>query len=105
MVGKVKSCSSVESEQVTLGAKGTERPRREGSSKTFAGRAPKAFLSYFNEDLARLLHVHGKRDEARALLAPVYGRFTEGFELLDLREAKAMLDQLDKAPSSLSVCR
>ena len=54
-------------------------------------------------DLARLLHAHGKRDEARALLAPVYGQFTEGFELLDLREAKAMLDQLDKAPSSLSV--
>jgi class 3 adenylate cyclase/predicted ATPase len=49
-------------------------------------------------DLARLLHAQGKHDEARALLAPVYGQFTEGFELLDLREAKAMLDQLDEIP-------
>ena len=54
-------------------------------------------------DLARLLHAQGRHDEARALLAPVYKQFTEGFELLDLREAKAMLDLLDKAPSSFSV--
>jgi predicted ATPase len=49
------------------------------------------------------LHAQGKDDEARALLAPVYGRFTEGFELADLREAKATLDQLDKEPSSRSI--
>jgi predicted ATPase len=48
-------------------------------------------------DFARLLHAQGKHDEARTQLAPVYWRFTEGFELLDLREARAMLDQLDKA--------
>jgi predicted ATPase len=35
-----------------------------------------------------------KRNEARALLAPVYGWFTEGFDTLDLKEAKALLDQL-----------
>jgi hypothetical protein len=34
----------------------------------------------------------GKRIEARALLAPVYGWFTEGFDTLDLKEAKALLD-------------
>jgi predicted ATPase len=35
-----------------------------------------------------------KRDEARDLLAPVYGWFTEGFDTLDLREAKKLLDLL-----------
>ena len=32
-----------------------------------------------------------KRDEARVLLAPVYGWFTEGFETLDLKEVKALI--------------
>ena len=36
----------------------------------------------------------GKRDEARDLLAPVYRWFTEGFDTLDLKEAKALLDEL-----------
>jgi hypothetical protein len=37
---------------------------------------------------------HGKRAEARDLLAPVYGWFTEGFDTRDLKEAKALLDEL-----------
>jgi predicted ATPase len=44
--------------------------------------------------LARLWRDQGKRDEARDLLAPVYGWFTEGFDTLDLKEAKALLEQL-----------
>ena len=44
--------------------------------------------------MARLWRDQGKRDEARDLLAPVYGWFTEGFDTLDLREAKALLDEL-----------
>ena len=44
--------------------------------------------------LARLWRDQGKRDEARGLLAPVYGWFTEGFDTLDLKEAKALLDAL-----------
>jgi class 3 adenylate cyclase/predicted ATPase len=44
--------------------------------------------------LARLWRDQGKRDEARELLAPVYGWFTEGFDMLDLKEAKALLDEL-----------
>ena len=44
--------------------------------------------------VARLWRDQGKRDEARELLAPVYGWFTEGFETLDLKEAKALLDEL-----------
>jgi DNA-binding winged helix-turn-helix (wHTH) protein/predicted ATPase len=44
--------------------------------------------------LARLWQQQGRRADARALLAPVYGRFTEGFDTADLREAKALLDEL-----------
>ena len=45
-------------------------------------------------DLARLWGEQGRRTEARDLLAPVYGWFTEGFDTADLKEAKALLDQL-----------
>ena len=44
--------------------------------------------------LARLWRDHGKRQQARDLLAPVYGWFTEGFDTADLKEAKALLDEL-----------
>ncbi len=44
--------------------------------------------------MARLKRDQGKRDEARNLLAPVYGWFTEGFDTLDLKEAKALLEEL-----------
>jgi predicted ATPase len=44
--------------------------------------------------MARLWRNQGKRDEARELLAPVYGWFTEGFDTRDLKEAKALLEAL-----------
>jgi predicted ATPase len=44
--------------------------------------------------LSRLWQQQGKRAEAHALLAPVYGWFTEGFDTADLQEAKALLDAL-----------
>jgi predicted ATPase len=44
--------------------------------------------------LARLWRDQGKRENARELLAQVYGWFTEGFETLHLKEAKALLDEL-----------
>jgi predicted ATPase len=44
--------------------------------------------------LPQLWRDQGKRDEARELLAPVYGWFTEGFDTLDLKEAKALLEEL-----------
>ena len=44
--------------------------------------------------MARLWRDQGKRDEARELLAPVYGWFTEGFDTRDLKDAKALLDEL-----------
>jgi predicted ATPase len=59
---------------------------RRQEAKTFELRAATS--------LARLWQRQGKRDAARALLAPVYAWFTEGFETRDLREAKALLEEL-----------
>ena len=44
--------------------------------------------------LARLLASQERMDEARAMLAEIYGWFTEGFDTADLKEAKALLDEL-----------
>ena len=44
--------------------------------------------------MARLWRDQGKVQQARQLLAPVYGWFTEGFDTRDLKEAKALLDEL-----------
>jgi predicted ATPase len=44
--------------------------------------------------LARLLHDRGRSTEGKALLRPVYDRFTEGFDTADLKVAKALLDAL-----------
>jgi predicted ATPase len=45
--------------------------------------------------LARLLNEQGRRDEARAMLADIYNWFTEGFDTADLKDAKALLDELN----------
>ena len=44
--------------------------------------------------LARLWRDQGRREEARTPLEPVYGWFTEGFDTLDLKDARALLDTL-----------
>jgi predicted ATPase/class 3 adenylate cyclase len=44
--------------------------------------------------LARLLRDSGRRDEARSMLAEIYNWFTEGFDTADLKDAKALLDEL-----------
>jgi predicted ATPase len=44
--------------------------------------------------MARLWRAQGKRQQARDLLAPVYSWFTEGFDTLDMKEARALLDAL-----------
>jgi predicted ATPase len=43
---------------------------------------------------SRLWQQQGKRAEARELLAPIYGWFTEGFDTADLQEATALLEEL-----------
>jgi predicted ATPase len=45
--------------------------------------------------LARLLAQRGRRDDARAMLAEIYGWFTEGFDTPDLKDAKALLEELN----------
>jgi len=45
--------------------------------------------------LARLLAKQGRRDEARTMLAEIYGWFTEGFDTADLKDAKALLEELN----------
>ena len=59
---------------------------RERHAKSWELRASKS--------LARLWHDQGKQQQARELLAPVYGWFTEGFDTLDLKEASALLEEL-----------
>jgi predicted ATPase len=48
--------------------------------------------------LARLLRDTNRRDEARAMLADIYNWFTEGFDTADLKDAKALLDELSNSP-------
>jgi predicted ATPase len=58
------------------------------------GRQAKSFELHAATSLCRLWQQQGRRDEARVLLAPIYGWFTEGFDTADLREAKALLEEL-----------
>jgi predicted ATPase len=44
--------------------------------------------------LARLYQKQNKQQEARGLLAQIYDKFSEGFDTVDLREAKSLLDEL-----------
>ena len=46
--------------------------------------------------LARLLAEHSRRDEARTMLVEIYNWFTEGFDTADLKDAKELLDQLNR---------
>jgi predicted ATPase len=58
------------------------------------GRQAKSWELRAALSLGRLWQQQGKRDEARELLAPIYGWFTEGFDTADLQEAKALLQEL-----------
>jgi len=49
-----------------------------------------------------LLDKQGKRDEARARLAEIYGWFTEGFDTADLKDAKTLLDELNTGRGGVS---
>ena len=58
------------------------------------GQAAKGWELRAVTSLARLWQAQGKPGEARDLLAPVYGWFTEGFGTPDLRDARTLLDEL-----------
>ncbi len=76
-----------------LGGEMVEQP----VSRFARGRASTAAKSWELRaamSMARLWRFQGKAQQARELLAPIYGWFTEGFDTLDLKEAKALLDEL-----------
>ena len=79
-----KDGNAVEEAEALFG-RSLEIARRQ-EAKTFELRAATS--------LARLWQRQGKRDAARALLAPIYAWFTEGFATRDLKDAKALLDDL-----------
>ena len=62
-------------------------------------RGAKLFALRAGRDLAGFWQRRGQGTEARQMLQPLYGWFTEGFEFSDLREAKALLDSLQKGPA------
>ena len=76
---------------------GRHKSARRISSERSRSRASKQAKSWELRaamSMARLWRDQGKPQQARDLLAPVYGWFTEGFDTLDLKEAKALLDEL-----------
>jgi predicted ATPase len=56
----------------------------------------KLFELRATNSLARLLAKEGRRDEVRAMLAEIYGWFSQGFDTADLKDAKALLDELNE---------
>jgi predicted ATPase len=58
------------------------------------GQSAKSWELRATMSLARLLASQDRRDEARAMLAEIYGWFTEGFDTADLKDAQALRDEL-----------
>jgi predicted ATPase len=71
-----------------------ESSRFAPQSKLRAGKGPRSWELRAATSLARLLRDTERRDEARTILANIYNWFTEGFDTADLKEAKALLDEL-----------
>lgn len=83
-------------------------PQRDPCRPHLERQSAKMFELRASTNLARLWRDQGKRDDARELVAPVYGWFTEGFETRDLKEAKALQDELvheSAHPSGYPSCR
>ena len=84
--------------QLLLGHDGADPAAAEASflkAIDFArGQSAKWYELRASADLARLWQSQGKRTEAHDLLAPVYSWFTEGFDTADLKDAKALLEEL-----------
>jgi predicted ATPase len=55
--------------------------------------------------LARLWQQQGRREEARQILAEVYGWFTEGFDTTELQETKVLLEALGRSDLALHKCK
>ena len=79
----------------------SSQPDPDGAERSFRAalsiaseQGTKGFELRAATSLARLLGDDGRQEEARELLAPVYGWFTEGFDTADLTDAKALLAEL-----------
>ena len=76
------------------GARTSARPLLDQALMTASSQQARSLELRAATDLAALAIDHGRCDQARAILAPIYAWFTEGLETQDLKEAKAVLDQL-----------
>jgi tetratricopeptide (TPR) repeat protein len=76
------------------GSEGLAEQRFEAALRVAQEQQARFFELCAARDLARLWRDQGRHNEARDLLAPIYGRFTEGFDTPDLKDAKALLDEL-----------
>ena len=83
--GQWKTQAELEAEAEECFWKAIEISRRQGAKSLEL----RAVMS-----LARLWKTQGKREEARKMLAEIYGWFTEGFDTVDLKEAKVLLEEL-----------
>ena len=77
------------------GMRPRQKPASTRPSPLPAASRPKSWELRAAMSLARLWQQQGKRAEAHALLAPIYGWFTEGFDTADLQEARALLEELE----------
>jgi predicted ATPase len=77
-----------------LGESGNARIALEQALAVARGQRARMWELRAAVSLARLFRSQGRRDEARDLLAPVYSWFTGGFDTPDLKEAKALLNEL-----------
>jgi hypothetical protein len=85
-IGQRLTCAGFYVAAVRLHRRSTDRPEGADHLERVGLRAAM--------DLARLRQRRGKRDEARALLAPLHAAFIEGLELQDLQDAGALLNEL-----------
>jgi predicted ATPase len=67
---------------------------RNSDTRNFRLQHAKSLALRATTNLARLLAKQDRRDEVRAMLADIYGWFTEGFDTADLKHAKTLLDEL-----------
>ena len=74
--------------------RGPNRLRIQRAIETARKQNAKSFELRATMSLARLLNEQGRRDDAREMLADIYNWFTEGFDTADLKDAKALLDEL-----------
>ncbi len=86
--------------ELLLARDASNAAQAEGSFRTAIDASPseraKSWELRAAMSLARLLDTQGRRGEARTMLADIYNWFTEGFDTRDLKDAKALLEELNK---------